>query len=66
MLRVDRYIMQRFMAGVIPAMLLLLALFSFIALAEELEDVGQGSFTLADALMVVFLTTPKRIEELLR
>jgi lipopolysaccharide export system permease protein len=65
MLRVDRYIMQRFMAGVIPAMLLLLALFSFIALAEELEDVGQGSFTLADALMVVFLTTPKRIVELL-
>lgn len=65
MLRVDRYIMQRFMAGVIPAMLLLLALFSFIALAEELEDVGQGSFTLADALMVVFLTTPKRMVELL-
>lgn len=46
-------------------MLLLLALFSFMALAEELEDVGKGSFSVADALMVVFLTTPKRIVELL-
>ena len=46
-------------------MLLLLTLFSFMALAEELEEVGQGSFTLPDALMVVFLTSPKRIVELL-
>ena len=57
--------MQQFLAGILPALLLLLALFSFMALAEELEDVGQGSFTLPDALMVVFLTTPKRIVELL-
>ncbi len=65
MLRIDRYIMQRFLAGIFPALLLLLALFSFMALAEELEDVGKGSFSLPDALMVVFLTTPKRIVELL-
>jgi len=64
-LRIDRYIMLRFLAGIIPALLLLLALFSFMALAEELEDVGKGSFTLPDALMVIFLTTPKRIVELL-
>jgi len=57
--------MTQFVAGIIPALLLLLALFSFMALAEELEDIGKGSFTLADALMVVFLTTPKRIVELL-
>lgn len=65
MLRIDRYIMTQFVAGIIPALLLLLALFSFMALAEELEDVGKGSFTLADALMVVLLTSPKRIVELL-
>jgi len=64
-LRIDRYIMQQFLAGIVPAMLLLLALFSFLALAEELEDVGKGSFMLPDALLVVFLTTPKRIVELL-
>ncbi len=65
MLRIDRYIMQRFLVGIVPALILLLALFSFMALAEELEDVGKGSFMLPDALMVVFLTTPKRIVELL-
>lgn len=65
MLRIDRYIMQRFLAGVLPALLLLLTLFSFMALAEELEDVGKGSFMLPDALMVVFLTTAKRTVELL-
>ena len=65
MLKVDRYIMTQFVIGIIPALFLLLALFSFMTLAEELEDVGKGGFTLADALMVVFLTTPKRIVELL-
>lgn len=65
MLRIDRYIMTQFVIGIIPALLLLLALFSFMSLADELEDVGKGAFTLPDALMVVFLTTPKRIVELL-
>ena len=65
MRRIDRYIMQRFLLGILPAMLLLLALFSFMALAEELEDIGKGGFTLPDALLVVVLTTPKRIVELL-
>jgi lipopolysaccharide export system permease protein len=65
MLIIDRYIMQRFLVGIVPVLFLLVALFSFLALAEELEDVGKGDFTLVDALMVVFLTTPKRIVELL-
>jgi lipopolysaccharide export system permease protein len=64
-LKIDRYIMTQFVTGIIPAVLLLVALFSFMTLAEELEDVGKGSFTLPDALMVVFLTSPKRIVELL-
>lgn len=65
MLKIDRYIMTQFVLGIIPALLLLLALFSFMSLADELEDVGKGAFTLPDALWVVFLTTPKRIVELL-
>jgi len=64
-LRVDRYIMVQFVTGIIPVLFILLALFSFMTLAEELEVVGKGSFTLPDALMVVFLTSPKRIVELL-
>ena len=65
MLKIDRYLSQRFLAGLVLALLLLLALFNLIALAEELEDVGQGTFTLPDALWVMVLTTPKRIVELL-
>ena len=65
MLKIDRYIMQSFLLGIFPALLLLVALFSFMALAEELENVGQGSYRLPDALWVIFLTTPKRIVELL-
>jgi lipopolysaccharide export system permease protein len=64
-LRIDRYIMEQFLTGILPALLLLVALFSFMALAEELESVGQGSYTLTDAFLVVFLTTPKRMVELL-
>ncbi len=65
MLKIDRYIVVNFLMGLLPVMLLLLALFSFMTLAEELEDVGQGDFRLVDALMVVLLTTPKRFVELL-
>jgi lipopolysaccharide export system permease protein len=65
MLKIDRYIMQRFLLGVLPVLILLLALFSFMALAQELESVGEGNFKLPDALMIIFLTTPKRIVELL-
>lgn len=65
MLKIDRYLMIRFLTGIFPVLLLLLALFSFMSLADELEEVGKGDFTLPDALMIVFLTTPKRIVELL-
>lgn len=65
MLKIDRYIMQQFLAGILPVLFLLLALFSFMALAEQLENVGKGDFKMPDALMIVFLTTPKRIVELL-
>jgi len=65
MLTIDRYIMQRFMSGVLLVMVLLLALFTFLSLGDELGNVGKGRFMLPDALMVVVLTTPKRMLELL-
>jgi len=61
----DRYIIRNFLLGMIPVLLLLLVLFSFMALAEELEDVGQGTFTQFDAFMVVLYTAPRRIVDLL-
>jgi lipopolysaccharide export system permease protein len=65
MIILDRYIMIGFAKGMVPVMLLLLALFSFVALAAELEQVGQGAYTVVDALAVVFYTTPRRMVDLL-
>ena len=61
----DRYIMRAFLLGLLPVMVLLLILFGFQALAEELESVGEGLFTTFDAFMVVLNTMPRRITELL-
>jgi lipopolysaccharide export system permease protein len=63
--RLDRYIMRNFALGMLPVLLLLLTLFSFLALADELEEVGNGNFTQADAFLVVLYTAPKRIVDLL-
>ena len=63
--RLDRYIIRNFLLGMLPVMLLLLVLFSFMELAEQLENVGEGMFTQADAFMVVFYTAPRRIVDLL-
>jgi lipopolysaccharide export system permease protein len=61
----DRYIARQFLLGMAPVLLLLLILFSFLALAEELEDVGQGAFTTFDALRVVLYTAPRRAVDLM-
>jgi len=61
----DRYIVRNFILGMIPVMLLLQLLFSFIVLADELGDVGKGVFTQLDAYLVVLYTTPRRVVDLL-
>ena len=63
-LRIDRHLAGSFLAGATPALLVLLGLFSFIGLTEELEDVGQGSFLASDAVVIVLLSLPVRIIEL--
>jgi lipopolysaccharide export system permease protein len=63
--RIDRYIASSFIHGCLPVLLLLLSLFSFLALAEELEDVGLGAYGLADAFLVVLFTVPSRVVDLL-
>ena len=63
--RIDRYIASHHVLGSILVLLLLLSLFSFLALAEELEDVGKATYRTIDAFLVVAYTLPKRIVELL-
>ncbi len=61
----DRYVGRSFLGGCLPVLLLLLSLFSFLALSEELEDVGEGSYELVDALLVVAYSLPALAVDLL-
>jgi lipopolysaccharide export system permease protein len=61
----DRYIVNSYLMGMFPVLLLLLALFSFVALADELEQVGKGAFGQVDAFLVILYTSPRRIVDLM-
>ena len=61
---IERYIVVQMLLGVAPVLLILLGLFSFLSLTEELEDVGKGSFSTIDALIVTALSLPSRLLEL--
>ena len=61
----ERYLIGRYLLGCLPVLVALGGLFTFLALSEELEDVGKGVYSTADALWVTALTTPARLLELL-
>lgn len=60
----DRYIGATLLRGSAMVMAVLLIMFSFLALLQELEDVGDGNYGLIDALAYVGLTLPERILDL--
>ena len=62
---IDRYLMRSMIRGGVPILGLLLGLFAFLTLAEELEDVGHGNFEVIDALNVMVFSLPKIALELL-
>lgn len=62
---IDRYLMLSMIRGSVPILGLLLGLFAFLTLAEELEDVGKGNFEVIDALNVMVYSLPKIALELL-
>ncbi len=61
----DRYLFTALVRGGAPVLLLLLGLFGFINLTEQLEDTGRGRFGAADALLVTGLTLPSIALDLL-
>ena len=63
--QLNRHLCGSMLKALLPVTLMLLALFSFLALAEELEDVGEGTYTTMDALKVVGLTLANRLLDLL-
>jgi lipopolysaccharide export system permease protein len=62
---IDRYIARNFLSGTAIVLAILLPLFGFLMLAEELEEVGNGTFTSFDALIVVAYSLPRLILDLL-
>ena len=55
----DRHLFLSLIRGGSPVFLGLLGLFAFIELAEQLEDVGKGSFSSLDALRIVAFSLPR-------
>lgn len=60
----DRYLMRQIFLGMCIAAAVLVPLFSFLDLLEELEDVGEGSYALGDAIRYVGLIIPRRLIQL--
>jgi lipopolysaccharide export system permease protein len=60
----DRYLMRQIFIGMCIAGAVLVPLFSFLDLLEELEDVGEGSYALGDAFRFVVLMIPRRLIQL--
>lgn len=59
MLQLDRYLFMALIRGGSPVLLGLLGLFGFVELAEQLEDVGKGTFSSLDALRIVAFSMPR-------
>ena len=60
----DRYIAVTLFRGYSVVLLILVSLFSFLALVHELGDVGDDNYRLVDATFYVALTLPQRVLDL--
>ena len=58
------YLVGRILFGLILSALGLMALFGFLDLVEQLDDVGKEYFSVADAFLYVGLTMPRRFIQL--
>lgn len=56
----DRLIARQVIAGTVVALLALLALFTFVALVDELGNVGKGSYDIVAVLEYLLWTSPTR------
>lgn len=61
---IDRHIWFRVIRGYALVMAVLLSVFSLMAFVNELDSVGKGTYTLAEAFLNVVLTVPSRMIEL--
>ncbi|MBI2994360.1 MAG: LPS export ABC transporter permease LptG [Gammaproteobacteria bacterium] len=64
MTTIDRYLLRRIAGGLAVAAFVLLPLFSFLDLLEQLEDVGEGFYRARDAFLCTALLVPRRFVQL--
>lgn len=60
----DRYITQTLVRSTLLALLVLVSIFAFFALIDELEDSGQGRYGILQVLEYLLLTIPHLMAEL--
>ena len=65
MIIVENYLMQRISVGLLIAAAVLLPLFSFFDLIEQMDDIGEGFYRTQDAFYIVLLLLPRRLIQLL-
>ena len=65
MIIVENYLMQRISVGLLIAAAVLLPLFSFFDLIEQMDDIGEGFYRMRDAFYIVLLLLPRRLIQLL-
>ena len=62
---IDRYISSLLLKTTLLALLLLLSLFLFLSLIDQLEETGRGNYDVVTAIQYVFLTLPRIAYELI-
>jgi lipopolysaccharide export system permease protein len=61
----DRYIGISFLRSFALIIIILVALFSFLELVYQLDDVGKGNYQIRDVLIFICLTLPRRMLDLM-
>ena len=64
MVIIDRYISVSIIKGCILLLVILLSIFSFMELVQQLDDVGKGNFQTGDAFQYILLNLPARMLEI--
>lgn len=62
---VEKYLMRRIAVGLLIAGAVLLPLFSFFDLIEQMDDIGEEFYRVQDAFYIVLLLLPRRLIQLL-
>jgi lipopolysaccharide export system permease protein len=59
----NRYLIREIVYSILLVMLALLAMFSFFDFIQELENIGKGSYGIRQMLLIVFLSAPGHVYE---